>query len=72
MVSSERHQKSLLGGIERFVGLTHPDLLPMAPKFLMALHQNNLLDKEVVAQCQWGNHISKKVRKTSEPFLMVL
>ena len=79
MVTSERHQKSLLGGIERFVGLTHPDLLPMVPKILMALYQKDLLDEEVVTQ--WGTHvskkyvdkeISKKVRKSSEPFLKVL
>jgi len=76
MVTSEKHQKSLLGGIERFVGLTHPDLLPMIPKILMALYQKDLLDEEVVTQ--WGTHvskkyvdkdISKKVRKASEPFL---
>jgi len=76
MVTSEKHQKSLLGGIERFVGLTHPDLLPMVPKILMALYQKDLLDEEVVTQ--WGTHvskkyvdkeISKKVRKASEPFL---
>ena len=79
MVTSEKHQKSLLGGIERFVGLTHPDLLPAVPKILMALYQKDLLDEEVVTQ--WGTHvskkyvdkeISKKVRKASEPFLKVL
>lgn len=79
MVTSEKHQKSLLGGIERIVGLTHPDLLPMVPKILMALYQKDLLDEEVVTQ--WGTHvskkyvdkeISKKVRKASEPFLKVL
>jgi len=76
MVTSEKHQKSLLGGIERFVGLAHLDLLPMVPKILMALYQKDLLDEEVVTQ--WGTHvskkyvdkeISKKVRKASEPFL---
>jgi translation initiation factor 5 len=76
MVTSEKHQKSLLGGIERFVGLAHPDLLPVVPKILMALYQKDLLDEEVVTQ--WGTHvskkyvdkeISKKVRKASEPFL---
>jgi len=76
MVTSEKHQKSLLGGIERFVGLSHPDLLPTVPKILMALYQKDLLDEEVVTQ--WGSHVSKKyvdketskkVRKASEPFL---
>ncbi|KAK0204860.1 domain found in IF2B/IF5-domain-containing protein [Desarmillaria ectypa] len=76
MVTSEKHQKSLLGGIERLVGLTYPNLLPAVPKILMALYQADVLDEEVVTQ--WGTHVSKKyvdretskmVRKASEPFL---
>ncbi|KAK0193855.1 domain found in IF2B/IF5-domain-containing protein [Armillaria mellea] len=76
MVTSEKHQKSLLGGIERLVGLTYPSLLPAVPKILMALYQDDVLDEEVVTQ--WGTHVSKKyvdketsktVRKASEPFL---
>ncbi len=78
MVTSEKHQKSLLGGIERLVGLTYPSLLPAVPKILMALYQDDVLDEEVVTQ--WGTHVSKKyvdketsktVRKASEPFLKV-
>jgi len=76
MVTSEKHQKSLLGGIERLVGLTHPDLIPAVPKILMALYQNDIVEENVVTQ--WGTHVSKKyvdketskkVRKASEPFL---
>ncbi|KAF8554601.1 hypothetical protein OG21DRAFT_1462222 [Imleria badia] len=76
MVTSEKHQKSLLGGIERLVGLTYPELIPAVPKILMALYQNDILDEDVVTQ--WGTHVSKKyvdkdtskkVRKASEPFL---
>ncbi|EJD04476.1 eukaryotic translation initiation factor 5 [Fomitiporia mediterranea MF3/22] len=76
MVTSERHQKALLGGIERFVGVTHPDLVPSIPKILMAFYQADALEEEVVKQ--WGTHVSKKyvdkdtskkVRKASEPFL---
>ncbi|KAJ3739318.1 domain found in IF2B/IF5-domain-containing protein [Lentinula detonsa] len=75
-ITSEKHQKALLGGIERLVGLSHPDLLPAVPKILMALYQLDLLEEEVVTQ--WGTHVSKKytdketskkVRKASEPFL---
>jgi len=78
MVTSEKHQKSLLGGIERLVGLAHPELIPSVPKILMALYQLDLLDEEMVKQ--WGTHVSKKyvdkdvskrVRKASEPFLKV-
>ncbi|PIL29902.1 hypothetical protein GSI_07812 [Ganoderma sinense ZZ0214-1] len=76
MVTSEKHQKSLLGGVERLVGVEHPDLIPMVPKILMAFYQVDVLEEEVVKQ--WGTHVSKKyvdrdtskkVRKASEPFL---
>ena len=78
MVTSERHQKALLGGVERLVGIEHPDILPTVPKILMALYQIDVLEEEVVTQ--WGTHVSKKfvdketskkVRKASEPFLKV-
>jgi len=76
MVTSEKHQKSLLGGLERLVGLTHPDLIPFVPKILMEFYQVDVLEEGVITQ--WGTHVSKKyvdrdtskkVRKASEPFL---
>ncbi|KAG6832779.1 hypothetical protein H0H92_009397 [Tricholoma furcatifolium] len=76
MVTSEKHQKALLGGLERFAGILHQDLIPSIPKILMALYQMDILEEEVVVQ--WGTHVSKKyvdketskkVRKASEPFL---
>ncbi|EDR10068.1 uncharacterized protein LACBIDRAFT_293715 [Laccaria bicolor S238N-H82] len=76
LVTSEKHQKSLLGGIEVLVGLSHPDLIPAVPKILMVLYQADLIDEELVTQ--WGKHVSKKyvdkdtskkVRKASEPFI---
>ncbi|KAH9481252.1 putative eukaryotic translation initiation factor 5 [Psilocybe cubensis] len=76
MVTSEKHQKALLGGVERFVGFSHPDLIAAVPKILMAFYQIDLIDEDVVTQ--WGTHVSKKyvdkdtskkVRKASEPFL---
>ena len=78
MVTSEKHQKSLLGGIERLVGNEHPELVPAVPKILMAFYQSDILEEEVIKQ--WGTHVSKKyvdkdtskkVRKASEPFLKV-
>jgi translation initiation factor 5 len=78
MTTSERHQKSLLGGIERFVGETHPELIPDIPKILMQFYQADALEEELVKQ--WGTHVSgkyvsketsKKVRKASAPFLKV-
>lgn len=77
-MTSEKHQKALLGGVERLVGISHPDLIPSVPKILMALYQADLIEEDVVTQ--WGTHVSKKyvdkevskkVRKASEPFLKV-
>ena len=78
LVTSEKHQKALLGGIERLVGITHPDLVPAVPEIIMELYQADILEEEVVKN--WGTHVSKKytdkdtskrVRKASEPFLKV-
>lgn len=77
MVTSEKHQKALMGGIEALVGLDHPgELIPAVPKLLMVLYQADILDEAFIQS--WGTHVSKKyvdrdtskkVRKASEPFL---
>lgn len=72
----EKHQKSLLGGIERLVGIDYPDLISGVPSILMQLYEYDLLDEEIVTN--WGTHVSKKyvdkdtskrVRRAAEPFL---
>ncbi|KAH9985761.1 eukaryotic translation initiation factor 5 [Russula vinacea] len=76
MVTSEKHQKSLLGGIERLAGVEYPDLIAVIPKILMEFYQADVVEEDVVTS--WGTHVSKKyvdketsrkVRKASEPFL---
>lgn len=76
VVTSEKHQKSLLGGLERFVGVEHPNLVPVVPKILMAFYQVDVLEEDVIVQ--WGTHVSKKyvdrdvskrVRKAADPFI---
>jgi len=76
VVTSEKHQKALLGGVEWVVGIDHPQLIPFIPKILMAFYQSDVLEEETIKQ--WGTHVSKKyvdkdtskkVRKASEPFL---
>ena len=79
---SEKHQKSLLGGLERLLALSpSSDSLLAAgttSKLLMTLYQADVLDDEVVRQ--WGTHVSKKyvdkdkskkVRKSADAFLKV-
>jgi len=76
VVTSEKYQKALLGGLERFIGVEHPDLVPAVPKILMAFYQVDVLEEEVIVQ--WGTHVSKKyvdrevskrVRKAADPFI---
>jgi translation initiation factor 5 len=77
MITSERHQKALLGGTERFVGKDHPDkLIPQVPAILMAFYQEDVITEDVVKA--WGSKASKKyvdlgtskkVRKAAEKFL---
>lgn len=76
MITSERHEKAFLGGTERFVGTVRPELVPQVPKILLAYYQDDLISEAVLKN--WGHKaskkyvdlaISKKVRKSAEPFL---
>ncbi|KAG8531510.1 uncharacterized protein KY384_003139 [Bacidia gigantensis] len=76
MITSDRHQKALLGGTERFVGKEHPKLIAQVPKILLALYQEDLVTEEVLKP--WASKASKKyvdistskkVRKAAEPFI---
>lgn len=67
-----------MGGVERFIGLMHPDLVSSVPNILMAFYQSDILDEEVITN--WGTHTSKKyvdkdtskkVRKAADPFIKV-
>lgn len=74
--TSEKHQKALLGGIERFVGNDHTELIPKVDAILLQLYQNDLITEEIVKP--WGSKASKKyvdiatsrkVRQAAEKFL---
>lgn len=79
IVTSERHEKALLGGTERFVGLNgknKPELYSQLVKILQLYYHFDLVSEEVVTK--WGAKASKKyvdlatskkVRKAAEPFL---
>jgi len=70
-------EKNLLGGLERFIGLTHPDLIAQVPKILLAFYNGDVLSEE--AFLKWGSkksssrfvdkEVSRKVRKAAQPFL---
>jgi len=74
---NSKAEKNVLGGLERFIGLTHPDLLPQVPKILLQFYNGDILSEE--ALLKWGGkkgssrfvdkEVSKKVRKAAVPFL---
>lgn len=76
MITSERHEKAFLGGIEYFIGKEHPNLIPLVPKILLDFYQADLISEAVLKV--WGSKASKKyvdlatskkVRKAAEKFL---
>ncbi|KAI5804909.1 domain found in IF2B/IF5-domain-containing protein [Geopyxis carbonaria] len=77
MITSDRHERALLGGTERFVGESNPQLIGSVPNILMCYYENDLCSEETITK--WGSkaskkyvgdiQTSKKVRKAAEPFL---
>lgn len=76
MITSERHERSFLGGTERLIGKDHTELISQVPSILMQFYQEDLITEESVKA--WGTKASKKyvdlaaskkVRKAAEPFL---
>lgn len=77
--STEKQLKSILGGIEVFVGLVHQDLDAdkTVPRILMAFYQADILDDEELLKT-WASHVSKKyvdkatckkIRRAATPFI---
>jgi translation initiation factor 5 len=79
MVTSEKHEKALLGGVERFIGLRgkeNPEIYNQTAKVLMVLYNHDIISEEILTK--WGTKASKKyidlptskkVRKSAESFL---
>jgi translation initiation factor 5 len=79
MITSEKHQKALLGGIERFIGLRgqkDATFYDQTSKILLVLYNEDILPEDVITK--WGTKASKKyidlatskkVRKSAETFL---
>ena len=76
MITSERHERALLGGTERFVGKDHPDLIPQVSSILIQYYQHDLVSEETAKA--WGSkaskkyvdtNTSKKVRRSAAQFL---
>lgn len=77
LINGQReYEKAFLGGLERFIGLEKPELIPGVPKILMEAYNNDLVSEETVVA--WGlkvskkyvpKDVSKKVRKAAKPFI---
>lgn len=76
LITNEKLEKSLLGGIERLIGIKYPELITSIPKILMILYDNDIVSEEIIRD--WATHVSKKyldkeqsrnVRKAARPFL---
>lgn len=79
MTTSERHEKALLGGTERFVGQQQPELINKVSQILHAYYNEEIISAETLMA--WGSKASKKhvdiktskaVRKAAQPFLTAL
>lgn len=69
-------ENAFLGGLERFLGLEKPLLIPAVPKILLTFYNKDVLSEDVIIA--WGSKvskkyvskdISKKVRKAAKPFV---
>ncbi|KAK7516737.1 domain found in IF2B/IF5-domain-containing protein [Phyllosticta citricarpa] len=76
MITSDKHEKAFLGGIERFVGIEKPNLIRIVSAILMKLYDNDLIAEETLKA--WGHKASKKyvdlatsrkVRQSAEQFI---
>ncbi|KAI5958492.1 TIF5 [Candida pseudojiufengensis] len=74
-----QNEKSLLGGLERLIGLQYPSLTSQLPKILHSFYDKDLISEEIIIN--WGSKvskkyvskdISKKVRKSAKPFIQWL
>ncbi|KAK6517940.1 hypothetical protein TWF506_005110 [Arthrobotrys conoides] len=76
LVTSDRHERAFLGGIERLVGKQHPKLISTLPNILHPIYDKEIISEDAILK--WGakankryvdTATSKKVKAASEPFL---
>lgn len=76
MITSEKHEKAFLGGIERLVGVERPKLIEKISSILIQIYDSDILPEETLQT--WCSKVTKKyvdisvskdVRKHCKPFL---
>ncbi|CCE61813.1 hypothetical protein TPHA_0B01400 [Tetrapisispora phaffii CBS 4417] len=73
---SPEYEYNFLGGIERFLGLEHKELIPVLPKILVQLYNNDIISEEEIMHFGKKSSkkfvpkdVSKKVRRAAKPFI---
>ncbi len=75
-VKDEKAQKAVIGGIERLVAISYPELLPSVALIFKDLYFNDLVEEEVFLN--WNEKLSKKyvekkvakqIREFASPFI---
>ena len=51
-------EKAFMGGLERFLGMEKPELIPALPKILMSVYEHDIVNENVILA--WGSKVSKK------------
>jgi len=73
----EKGQKGVLGGLERLVCVTHPDLLLKIPQIIKLFYDDDILEEEVIFSWQekpsrkfaGDKELAKKVRDAAQPLI---
>ncbi|SCV02864.1 LAMI_0H03598g1_1 [Lachancea mirantina] len=72
----EEFERNFLGGLERFLGLQHKELIPSLPKILVQLYNNDIISEEEIIRFSTKSSkkfvpkdVSKKVRRAAKPFV---
>lgn len=76
LFTTEEFERNFLGGIERFLGLEHKDMIPQLPKILVQLYNNDIVSEEEIMRFGTKSSkkfvpkdVSKKVRRAAKPFI---
>lgn len=76
--STDYEAKQLWGGLEKFIGFSHPELMSRTPLILQALYEGDVLDEDTIvswadsgAEASWlvNKSIAEEIRRAATPFV---
>lgn len=76
-ISGEKAQKGLIGGLERLVCVTYPELLPKTPQIIKLFYDAEILEEEIILawydkptkKYAGDKELAKKVRDAAQPLI---